>query len=75
MFLYILYYLALPITSAMSYPHDDTLHGHPIHEVRAFLDEKHPSAYLVFNLSGSSYDAAKLNSQVLQTHKVYKQSE
>ncbi len=61
--------LLLPLLStllhaAMSYPHDDTLHGHPIVEVRAFLDERHPSAYLIFNLSGNGYDVAKLNNQV-----------
>ena len=52
----------------MSYPHDDTLHGHPIIEVKEFLDERHPSAYLVFNLSGNGYDVAKLNNQVSQDH-------
>jgi hypothetical protein len=53
----------------MSYPHDDVFHGNHIAEVRNFLDERHPSAYLVFNLSGNGYDVAKLNNQVRLTVK------
>lgn len=49
---------------AMSYPHNDAFHGHHLEEVRTFLDERHPSAYLVFNLSGNGYDVSKLNNQV-----------
>ena len=48
----------------MSYPHDDAYHGHHLAEVRTFLDERHPSAYLVFNLSGNNYDVSKLSNQV-----------
>lgn len=48
----------------MSYPHDDAYHGHQLAEVKTFLDERHPSAYLVFNLSGSNYDVSKLSNQV-----------
>lgn len=33
-------------------------------QVREFLDEHHPSQYLVFNVSGEDYDTAKLHGQV-----------
>jgi len=49
---------------AMSFPHEDSSHANSIDEVRAFLDENHPSQYLVFNLSGHTYDTTKLNNQV-----------
>lgn len=48
----------------MSFPHEDSSHANSIDEVRAFLDENHPSQYLVFNLSGHTYDTTKLNNQV-----------
>jgi len=58
-------FLAFPVVStAMSYPHDDSFHSHNITEVRSFLEERHPSAYLVFNLSNNAYDPAKLGNQV-----------
>jgi hypothetical protein len=49
---------------AMSYPHDDPFHQNNLSTVRAFLDEKHPSGYLVFNLSDNNYDASKLDNHV-----------
>ena len=66
------YYMAITLTTGynityaillshivMSRPHNDQLD-----EVRAWLDERHPSGYLVFNLSGDSYDPNKLGNQV-----------
>ena len=50
--------------AAMSYPHDDPFHQNNLGTVRAFLDEKHPSSYLVFNLSDHDYDASKLDNHV-----------
>ena len=54
----------LPLPIAMSFPHDDSSHVNNIDEVSAFLNEKHPSQYLVFNLSGQDYDISKLDNQV-----------
>ena len=48
----------------MSYPHGDGFHSNSVEEVRSFLDDHHPNQYLVFNLSGHSYDTSKLNNQV-----------
>ena len=50
--------------TAMSYPYDDPFHQNNLSTVRTFLDEKHPSGYLVFNLSENSYDASKLDNHV-----------
>lgn len=50
--------------AAMSFPHEDNNHANSLHEVRGFLEARHPSQYLVFNLSGHSYDTAQLNNQV-----------
>lgn len=55
-------FLSLP--TAMSFPHDDSSHPNNIDEVSSFLNEKHPSQYLVFNLSGHDYDISKLDNQV-----------
>ena len=54
----------LPLPTAMSFPHDDSSHVNNIDEVSVFLNEKHPSQYLVFNLSGQDYDISKLDNQV-----------
>ena len=48
----------------MSFPHEDSGHTNNIEEIGAFLDSHHPSQYLVFNLSGHSYDTSKLGNQV-----------
>ena len=48
----------------MSFPHEDGRHGNMLEEVRLFLDERHPSQYLVFNLSGEEYDSGRLHGQV-----------
>lgn len=47
----------------MSFPYEDTSHANNLDEVQAFLDTKHTSQYLVFNLSGHAYDTARLNNQ------------
>ena len=60
----LLFSLSLSLFPAMSYPHDDPFHQNNLSTVRAFLDEKHPSGYLVFNLSDHSYDASKLDNHV-----------
>ena len=57
--------------SAMSYPHDDPFHQNNLSTVRAFLDEKHPSGYLVFNLSDHNYDASKLDNHVSHLYYAY----
>jgi cyclin G-associated kinase len=49
---------------AMSFPHEDSQHANSLWEVREFLETRHPSQYLVFNLSGHAYDMAQLNNQV-----------
>ena len=54
--------------AAMSFPHEDYSHPNSIEEVRDFLDSRHPAQYLVFNLSGHSYDTTKLNNQVSYIH-------
>ncbi|CAI8034317.1 Cyclin-G-associated kinase [Geodia barretti] len=48
----------------MSFPHEDSHHANSLWEVREFLETRHPSQYLVFNLSGHAYDTAQLNNQV-----------
>ena len=48
----------------MSFPHEDSQHANSLWEVREFLETRHPSQYLVFNLSGHAYDMAQLNNQV-----------
>ena len=50
----------------MSFPHDTPSHPYQntIDEVGVYLEETHPSQYLVFNLSGDQYDVSKLNGQV-----------
>ena len=50
--------------TAMSFPHEDTHHANSLLEVREFLETRHTSQYLVFNLSGHSYDTSQLNNQV-----------
>lgn len=50
----------------MSFPYDTPTHPNhnTIEEVGVYLEETHPSQYLVFNLSGEQYDVSKLNGQV-----------
>ena len=48
----------------MPFPYEDATHENSVDEVRAFLDEHHPAQYLVFNLSGHSYDTMKLHNMV-----------
>ena len=48
----------------MSFPHEDSHHANSLWEVRELLETRHPSQYLVFNLSGHAYDTAQLNNQV-----------
>ena len=52
----------------MSFPHEDSQHANSLQEVREFLETRHPSQYLVFNLSGHAYDTAQLNNQVHHLH-------
>ena len=52
------------VSPAMSYPHEDSFHSHNITEVRTFLEERHPSAYLIFNLTDNHYDPVKVGNQV-----------
>ena len=50
----------------MSFPHEviSQPHQNSLDEVGVYLEETHPSQYLVFNLSGEEYDVTKLNGQV-----------
>lgn len=50
----------------MSFPYEDPSqpYQNTIGEVGAYLEEAHPSQYLIFNLSGEQYDVTKLNGQV-----------
>ena len=62
--LLMLSFILHPPPPAMSYPSDDPSIGHHTSAVRSFLDERHPSAYLMFNLSDNRYDPAEFNNQV-----------
>ena len=56
---------SMPSSSVvMSFPHEDNQHANSLWEVREFLETRHPSQYLVFNLSGHPYDTVQLNNQV-----------
>ena len=50
----------------MSFPYDTPSNPHQncIEDVGLYLEETHPSQYLVFNLSGEQYDVNKFNGQV-----------
>lgn len=56
----------------MSFPYEEPLqpYQNTIGEVGAYLEETHPSQYLIFNLSGEQYDVTKLNGQVRDSVRV-----
>lgn len=52
----------------MSFPASgiEMMYRNNINEVAAFLDEKHPNSYLIFNLSNRKYDYKKFHNMVIE---------
>jgi phosphatidylinositol-3,4,5-trisphosphate 3-phosphatase/dual-specificity protein phosphatase PTEN len=52
----------------MSFPASgfEQVYRNNINDVVSFLEEKHPDAYLIFNLSNRRYDYKKFKGQVIE---------
>lgn len=60
-----------PRMYAMSYPSDsfiESMYHNSQEDIAEYLNKNHPKKYLIFNLSGITYDSEKFNNSVITYH-------